>query len=428
MTRLGSTTWVTSLIAAGIALIITLVIPAGYFFISFQYMVGNMDTQAEVTARATEVLVLANPDTWQFEEIRLQEFLERHRDSQIAESRSVVDKTGAIIARISRDPEKPLVTRSSDIYDAGVIVGQVKLARSLRPLLVRTCLLTGGSAVIGGFIFLILRIIPLRAIRNERLKAEALLIQNRQLLKAESLGRMAAAIAHNFNNMLTAVIGNLELAILDAPPDSPLARHLTEAMKASQRATEVGRLMLTYLGHTMALHEPLNLNELCSASLQKMRTSLPAHASLEFIPSQQSLVILGNASELHHLLVNLFINAVESNPGNAGAIRLTIKVIPAGNIPTTRFPIDWRPHEGIPYACLEVADLGCGIDEKHMDKIFDPFFSTKFTGRGMGLPVVLGIIRAHDGAVSVKSEPGRGSIFQVFLPIDQTLPEKVSPS
>ena len=98
-------------------------------------------------------------------------------------------------------------------------------------------------------------------------------------------------------------------------------------------------------------------------------------------------------------------------------IGLTVKTVSHADIPASkRFPIDWQPQE-IAYACLEVTDTGCGIADKDIEKIFDPFFSTKFTGRGLGLPVVLGIVKAHSGAVTVESKPGRGSIFRVFLPV-----------
>jgi CheY-like chemotaxis protein len=98
-------------------------------------------------------------------------------------------------------------------------------------------------------------------------------------------------------------------------------------------------------------------------------------------------------------------------------IHLKVKTVSPGEIPAShRFPIDWQPQENA-YACLEVADAGCGIQENDIEKLFDPFFSSKFTGRGLGLPVVLGIVKAHGGAVTVESEPGRGSEFRLYFPV-----------
>ena len=117
------------------------------------------------------------------------------------------------------------------------------------------------------------------------------------------------------------------------------------------------------------------------------------------------------------MLTNLVFNAWEARRDGRSAIQVTVKIVSPADIPEAhRFPIDWRPNDDA-YACLQVADEGCGIADQDIEQLFDPFFSSKFTGRGLGLAVVLGIVRAHDGAVTVDSEAGRGSIFRVFLPV-----------
>ncbi len=417
MLRPDSVARITSFIAAGIAMVIATVIPAGYFAVSYQYMIGSIDAQAELAARTTEGLVMANPHTWQFEEIRLQELLQRHRSLDIHESRSVVDNDGNVVAQLSDSLSKPLVTRHYHIYDAGDVVGQVEISRSLRPLLIRTALIGIFSLLMGSCIFWLLRTLPLRAVRAEQVINQKLEIQNQQLHKAESLGRMAGAIAHHFNNMLGAVIGNLELAIACLPPGLDAHENLTEAMKASQRAAEVSRLMLTYLGQMPGKHELLDLSETCRSGLTLLRAVIPIIVIMETELPSPGPIIRSNASQIHQVLTNLASNAWESICDNRGTLMLSINTVSAADIPAShRFPIDWRPRS-IPYACMEVADTGCGIAERDIEKIFDPFFTTKFTGRGMGLPVILGIVRAHDGAVCVESEPGRGSVFRVFLPV-----------
>ena len=128
--------------------------------------------------------------------------------------------------------------------------------------------------------------------------------------------------------------------------------------------------------------------------------------------------ISANANQIQQVLTNLVTNAWEAGVEGRGVVRVTVKTVSPADIPAShRFPIDWRPHETVSYACMEVVDEGSGIAAKNIEKLFDPFFSSKFTGRGLGLSVVLGIVRAHGGAVTVETAPGRGSTFRVFLPV-----------
>ena len=248
----------------------------------------------------------------------------------------------------------------------------------------------------------------------EKAKLEA---QYRQLQKTESLGRMAGAIAHNFNNLLGAVLGNLELAMLDLPRGSDVGGKLTGAIKAARKASEVSGLMLTYLGQTPGRHEPLDLSEACRRSLPMLRAAMPKEVDLEVDLPSPGPTIKANAHQLQQVLTNLATNAWESFGEGRGAIHLTVKTVSPADIPATRrYPLDWQPQDNL-YACLEVTDAGCGIEEKDIERLFDPFFTSKFTGRGLGLSVVLGIVRAHYGAVTVESEADRGSVLRVFLPV-----------
>jgi PAS domain S-box-containing protein len=249
---------------------------------------------------------------------------------------------------------------------------------------------------------------------EEKAKLET---QNRQLQKAEGLGRMAGAIAHHFNNHLTAVMGNLELAIGDLPPGAGPAGKLTDALQAAHEAAEVSKLMLTYLGQTQARHEPLDLSEVCRRSLPMLRAAMPKGMVLDADLPSPGPAIGADANQIQQVLTNLVTNAWEAGGDGRSAVHLTVKTVPPADISAwRRFPIDWWPRDNA-YACLEVVDAGSGIADKDIEKLFDPFFSSKFTGRGLGLSVVLGIVRAHEGAVTVESEPGRGSAFRVFLPV-----------
>jgi signal transduction histidine kinase len=144
---------------------------------------------------------------------------------------------------------------------------------------------------------------------------------------------------------------------------------------------------------------------------------MPEGVVLEIDLPSPGPVIRANANQIEQVLANLVTNAREALGDGRGANLLTVKAYSRADIPAAhRFPLDWQPQDTA-YACLEVADTGCGIADKDIENLFDPFFSSKFTGRGLGLAVVLGIVRAHEGAVTVESEPGHGSVFRVFFPV-----------
>lgn len=248
-------------------------------------------------------------------------------------------------------------------------------------------------------------------------KNAKLLAENRQLQKSESLGRMAGAIAHHFNNKLGAVIGNLEMAIDDLAGNSETVKILTNALQAAHIAAEVSGLMLTYLGQTKGTQTALDLAEACRQSLPLLQAT-----STHTLPCKVNLpcpgpIIRANLNQIQQVLTNLITNAREATEQNQGDIELTVRTVSPADIPgTCRYPLDWQP-AATNYGCFEVRDTGCGIAEIDIDKLFDPFFTSKSNRRGLGLSVVLGIVKAHGGAVTVTSEVGRGSTIRVFLPL-----------
>ena len=248
--------------------------------------------------------------------------------------------------------------------------------------------------------------------------------QRQQLQKAESLKTMAGAIAHHFNNQLGVVIGNLEMAIEDLPPGSS-TESLNEAMKASHRAVGVSSLMLTYLGQSVVKRTLLDLSETCRQSLPLLQAMVPKEMLFTTNVPIPGPIIIANENQILQVLTNLITNALEAEDKDQGAINLTVKMVSHSYIPAIhRFPVDWQSQDST-YVCIAVADTGFGIEEDDIAKIFDPFFSSKFPGRGLGLAVILGIVEAHDGVVTVESKKGRGSTFRVFLPMsgEQTLPQ-----
>ena len=247
---------------------------------------------------------------------------------------------------------------------------------------------------------------------------ENLEVRNRHLQKTESLTRMAGAIAHHFNNQLAVVIGHLDLLQIKQAHDKP-AESLTEAMKAAQKAAQMSSLMLTYLGQTTAEKKWMDMSEVCQKALPLIQAMLLKTIRLDTDFPSPGPKINGNAEQIQQVLTNIVTNAWESCSAG-GCVYIRIKTLSMADIPTShRYPLGWQPQD-IPYACLEVSDTGCGITGKDIEKLFDPFFTSKFTGRGLGLPVVLGIVRAHHGVITLESKPGLGSTFRIFLPTAAT--------
>ncbi|HLO67818.1 MAG TPA: ATP-binding protein [Holophaga sp.] len=254
--------------------------------------------------------------------------------------------------------------------------------------------------------------------RRAEQEKTALEVRNRQLQKAESLARMAGAIAHHTNNRMQTVMGALDL-VGDAAPGEPFDRALGMAKVASERAVEMARLMLVYLGQAstdQALHD---LSSLCRSHLPWVQSTLPPQVRFQAELPDPGPAVRANADQIHLALANLAGNALEAMGEPGGEIRIRVGTGPAAAIPEAhRFPVGWKPQPQ-DHAWLEVADTGVGIDPAGMEQLFDPFYSTKFTGRGLGLPVVLGIAQAHGGGVTVESRPGQGSTFRLHIPVSE---------
>jgi len=257
---------------------------------------------------------------------------------------------------------------------------------------------------------------------NERLDLERRLFQ---VQKSESLGRMAAAIAHHFNNMLAVVLGNLELAQDEAPTLPSLRENLKEAIKASQRAAEVSRSMLVYIGQASGDADPIDL-----AATIRDALVLPSEAISKKVQLITELpfpgpTIVADPGHIRQVVTNLVMNAGEAIGDQEGVIRVSLRTIPAEDLRNTNVhPAEWKP-TAERYISLSVEDTGCGLDPTIIGNIFDPFFSTKFVGRGLGLSLVLGVVRRCQGCISIDSILGFGSTFKVFLPLsDQATPHE----
>jgi len=246
--------------------------------------------------------------------------------------------------------------------------------------------------------------------KNKRIEAQLLHVQ-----KLESLGVLAGGIAHDFNNILLAILGNAELALMELPPESLARDNLQNIGKAGQRAADLARQMLAYSGKGRFVIERLDINALITEMNHILGVSISKKAALRLSLAEDLPFFEGDATQLRQIIMNLIINASEAIGDLSGVIDITTVSIDCDQAYLSQLWMYDKLEEG-PYICLEITDSGCGMDRETLAKIFDPFFTTKFTGRGLGMAAVLGIVRGHRGAITVYSEPGKGTSFKVFLP------------
>ena len=237
----------------------------------------------------------------------------------------------------------------------------------------------------------------------------------REMQKLESLGVLAGGVAHDFNNLLTGVIGNASLIqeMLDANhPASKLAKGI---IQTGEQLAHLTRQILAYAGKGRFVLEALDLSAMVHEMRELLHTSIPKTVALHFDLEQDLPAIEADRGQTQQILMNLVTNAGEAIGNHDGLItvRTRSRAVDDRYIRTHPEAAGLSPGE---YVVLQVRDTGCGMDTAVKAKIFDPFFSTKFVGRGLGLAAVAGIVRGHKGALIVSSHPGKGSVFDVLLP------------
>jgi PAS domain S-box-containing protein len=243
-------------------------------------------------------------------------------------------------------------------------------------------------------------------IENQK-QAETLNLQKEKL---HSIGRLAAGVAHDFNNLLVAILGGASFAMESLPPSHPSQSMLQGVVQAAERAAELTGKLLAYAGKGNMYIELTDLNKLVRDTCDFLGASIPKPVRLYVQPGRDLPPVTTDSRQLRQAIVDLVLNAVEAIPEGAEG---TILV---------RTGTEWMD-EGSPgavaagqYVVLEVRDTGCGMNDETRKKIFDPFFSTKFTGRGLGLAAVHGFVRSNGGDVQVDSGLGRGACFRILLP------------
>ncbi len=264
----------------------------------------------------------------------------------------------------------------------------------------------------------IIRDVTERHLAEEEQKQLQMRMQQAQ--KLESMGMLAGGIAHDFNNLLMGVLANASIALEEIAPDSPGRKSLESIELSAQRAADLANQMLTYSGKARLIVQPMNLSALVLEMGNLLQASTSKRAVVTYDLNDALPAIEGDPTQLRQVVMNLITNASEAMEDRDGTIALRTypTELSAGDIPETNYNFEIEPGR---YVCLEVRDEGCGMDDATRERIFDPFFTSKFTGRGLGLATVMGIVRGHYGAIMVDSKLGVGTVFRVYFPASDAI-------
>ena len=265
---------------------------------------------------------------------------------------------------------------------------------------------------------------------SERKKADQERTENEtkrlQAKKMESLGTMAGSIAHNFNNLLMVVLGNLELAREDVPESSSTLVNIQRASNAAQRAAELSGMMLTYVGQLKKESIPVNLSEVVRVVLDNLDEQTTGNVTWDLDLANPMPLVAADADQMRQMINGFVTNAIEALEGRNGRVHVSTGSMHCDHQYLSTTYLKEEMPEGT-YAYVEVADTGSGMDEETLSNVFDPFFSTKFTGRGLGMAAVMGIIRSHGGAVKVSSVKNEGAVFTALFPIQGVSVQRAKP-
>jgi signal transduction histidine kinase len=231
--------------------------------------------------------------------------------------------------------------------------------------------------------------------------------------KLESLGVFAAGIAHHFNNMLGSVFADSELALAEVPHDTLAAESIERIKAVAIRASEIVKLLQTYAGGTEISMEKVDLSTVVEEVVQRLQRSISRKTTLRANLARGLPLVRANSEQIGLVVSNLIMNASEALGDSAGSIAVITAEVHLNETMAQVYGRDLPPGN---YLRLVVRDNGQGIRENSHPKIFDPFYSTKFLGRGLGLAIVQGILRSHRGGIGLETATGTGATFEVVLP------------
>ena len=240
----------------------------------------------------------------------------------------------------------------------------------------------------------------------------------RQAQKMEAIGTLAGGIAHDFNNILAAIMGHTELALMQLAEKNQAERCLSEVLRASDRAKDLVAQILSFSRYSDSELKPLQISSIIKEALRLIRSTLPTTIQINKQIEDQNSIIVGNATQIHQIMMNLCTNAAHAMKGRDGFLTVSLKAVDLAVhdlADDAHYPAGLGPGQ---YVCLTVADTGHGIRQHLINRIFDPYFTTKAkgVGTGLGLAVVQGIVQNHGGIIHVESSDGKGTAFYIYLP------------
>jgi two-component system cell cycle sensor histidine kinase/response regulator CckA len=272
-----------------------------------------------------------------------------------------------------------------------------------------------GEAIIGT---IMLDITDMKRAEEERRRLE---LQMQHTQKLESLGVLGGGIAHDFNNLLVGILGHAELARTHLPEDSEVREHINKVIVTSTRAADLANQLLAYATDSTFEVEISDINEMVRELDNLLTISISKKAILKCELASELPAVECDPTRVRQIIMNLIVNASDALGESTGhiTVRTGVRTCREGEL------LDMASQKTVKageYVFLQVRDTGCGMSSDAILKIFDPFFTTKLTGRGLGLAAVMGIVRSHEGAITVDTTPGAGSIFAIYLPATENRP------